>query len=271
MKKFICLLIISMLFVSLHVSSENKSVASVGNKIILESDIKRKMAGSISYEDALKELILENMLLFKAESEGIEITPEELEAEMQKIRQNFPDGMDFPGYLDSINISYAYFKKMVENRVKTNKLIRQQIVNKIEIRQSEIMNAMKELQSAAENLYSFSLKWFDEKQDAEDFAEGFNEAKEKEMATVDWMKQEEILPEVLNELLNLGENDLSSPFKVKDRYLVLLLKGVRQRKKGDIAELFTQARNAVYQRKFNEQFDLYIKKLQSTIPVLLSE
>jgi len=269
--KRIILICAVFLFSALNCRPDNRSVAIVGNKTILESDIKAKMAGQMGYDEALKELMIEKMLSFQAEKEGIKVTPGELDEEISRIKKGFKDEKSFMESLVERNISYLTFKNTVEERLKTNKLVRQKIVGSIEMKQSEILRVMKDMESSAGNLYTFSLKWFGSEEDGKDFVECFEPEKEKDMSPVEGIKPEELLPEVLSRLMKMQEGDLSAPFKVNERYLVVLLKEVRNDRKFNTAELFARARNIIYQKQFNEKFDLYIKELQSSIPVFYSE
>ncbi|HNS32179.1 MAG TPA: hypothetical protein PKN36_04300 [bacterium] len=269
MKKLILLYAV-FIFITIEVFSENKSVVTVGNKMIFESDIKANMAGNKEYKESMNELILQKMLVFQAEAEGHQATEEEVADEIKKIKGSFPDEASFLNNLSNQNMSYTLLKAAVADKIKTNKLVKQKIANRIEIRQSEIMNAIRELQSQ-NNVYCFRLKWFESEEEGMKFAGGFDGTKETEMSEAEWFKQEEILPEVLEEIKKVKEGELTPPFKIKEKYLVLLLKGVKQDDKTDMAELYGRARNLLYQKKFGQQFDAYVKELQSTIPVFYSE
>jgi len=270
MKILVCLFAILLLIVP-KAYTENKSVIIVGNKIILQSDIQAKISEIGDSKKAVEELIIETMLVFQAEKEGITVTPKEVEDEIKRIKQSFADEEAFLQYLSKRNISAAAFRQSVENKIKINHLIRKNVINNIEIRQSEIMAVMKELESQAKYSYKFMIKWCDTEEEGKMFVSGFDSTKAAEMSMVEWIQQDEMLPEILQEIKKIKEGELTAPFKVNDRYLVVFLKGIKQDKQNDIKELFARARKSIYQKKFNEQFDLYVKKLQSSIPVFYSE
>ena len=252
--------------------SQDRSVITVGNRMIFESEIRGRMeTDKRPYEEVAKELTVEKMLAYQADREGITVTREEVEAEVKRINGTFPDEASFINSLARQNLSLAGLKVAIEDRMKRNKLIRQKVIGRIDISQSEIIDEMKQVLSNLGNSYNLRLKWFQSKEEGISFTEGFNPAKEGEMSESQWFLDRQLLPEVLAEIKNVRIGTPSSPFPVGERYLVILLKDSKQEEKPGTQELFNMARNNIYQRKFSKQFDLYLKELQSTIPVFYSE
>ncbi|MCK9266214.1 SurA N-terminal domain-containing protein [bacterium] len=270
MKQLIFILTVFVLITYVS-NADNRSVVTVGNKAILENEIKAQMGQTSDYKSTIERLIFEKLLIFQAEQEGFKATPEEIESEIAKIKLTFTDETTFWQHLSQNNISPIFFKQSIENRIKTNKLIRSRVVNKIKITRSELMEAMRGYQTLKELSYLFSLKWFNTQKEAEEFVLGFNEQKLSEMSTPEWLEQNKIVLEVLQAIEQIPNGGLTSPFKLNERFLVVFVKEKKEEDINDIEKLYTEARNIIYQQKFHQQLDKYIKELQATIPVIYNE
>ncbi|MCX8082946.1 MAG: peptidyl-prolyl cis-trans isomerase [bacterium] len=265
MKKiFICVMLVCITF-TLH--CENSSVVMVGNKVVLESDVRIKMKEeNKNYEEALRDIVIEKLLLFQAEKEGIEVSPEELTFEVERIKKRFPDEASFYKALNIDNIPYSIFVKTVEEKIKVRNLVKKNVVDTIEITSSEIADKTKELKEKGNYSYYFRLKWFDSELSAQDFIKNFDITKEPEMGEEITLSKEEIAPDVLSAIENLSKGNLSSPVKVGNKYLVVLLKDV-QKEEINSYQLYLKARAILQNIKFEEKFNSYLKELQSKIPI----
>ncbi len=249
---------------------EDVSVVMVGDKVVLENDIRAKMRDeNKDYQEALRDIVSEKLLLLQAEREGIEVTKEEVDSEINRIMKRFPDEKAFFSQLEKEKIPYQLFRKQIEEKVKVKKLIRKNVVDKLVITTSEILKKMKEIEEKSSNAYKVKMKWFNDEASSKDFASSFNDTKEEEMTDVGWMNSEEILPQVLEPLEKIGKGKLSAPIKINNRYLILLLKDINKRKP-DAYTLYNRAKNALYNIKFSEKFNAYLRELQSRTPVFYS-
>jgi len=268
MKKIIICAILICITAGLY--CENASVVMVGNKIVLESDVRAKMKEeNKEYEEALRDAVIEKMLLFQAEKEGIVVTSEELTSEIERIKKRFPDEASFYTALEKDNIPYAVFVKTIEEKLKVRNLVKKNVVDKIEITTPEIAAKMKELKESGGYSYSIKLKWFQSESQAQDFVKGFDSTKEAEMEE-GTLSREEIMPEVLTEIDKISPGMLSNPIKIGNKYLVVLLKNVKKEEASDY-QLYLKARSILQNIKFEERFNAYLKELQAKIPVFYCE
>lgn len=264
MKRTIFLIII---FIAGFLYCENSSVVMVGNKVILESDVRTRMKEEKkNYEEALRDIVIEKMLLFQAEKEGLTVSEEELSYEIERIKKGFPDEATFYKALEKDNIPYSIFVKTVEEKIKVRNIIRKNVVDKIVISPSEIAAKIKEMKKGGIYSYRLRLKWFDTEDIAQEFMKGFTEGKEVEMGEEMTLLKEEISSDVLAEIENLSPGQLSSPIKIGNRYLIVLLKDVKHEEINSY-QLFIKAREILQNQRFEEQFNNYLKELQSKIPV----
>jgi hypothetical protein len=111
MKKIFIYAVLIGMWIAPGLYCENTAVAMVGNKIVLESDVRLKMQeANNNYEEALRDVVIENMLLFEADKERIEVVPEELAFEIEQIKQRFPDEASFYAALEKDNMLTVYCK-----------------------------------------------------------------------------------------------------------------------------------------------------------------
>ncbi|MCM8820627.1 MAG: peptidyl-prolyl cis-trans isomerase [Candidatus Omnitrophica bacterium] len=247
---------------------ENSSVVMVGNKVIFESDVRMKMKEeNKNYEEALRDVVIERMLLFQAEKEGIVVSPDELTLEIERIKKRFPDEASFYKALEKDNVPYIVFVKTVEDKIKVRKIIKKNVIDKIEITTPEIAEKMKELKKEGSYYYRFRLKWFDSELSAQEFINAFDDKKETDMGEEGTLSREEIMPEVLSEIEKLSPGKLSGPIKIGNRYLVVFLKDIRHEEVNSYQQLYLNARMALQNMKFEEKFNSYLKELHSKIPV----
>jgi parvulin-like peptidyl-prolyl isomerase len=263
-----CAFFILLILISGIVWCENASVVMVGNKVVLGSDVRVKMREeNVDYEEALRRLIFEKLLLLQAEKEGMQVYEGEIDYEINRIIKNFPDERTFFQQMEKENVPYYLFRKKIADKIKVNKLVRKNVTARFEITPVEISRKMEEIEGIAGYSYYFKKKSFENESLAKDFISIFDEKKEEEMDDAVWMNSEEILPEVLKEFQKTVKGELSSPVKVDKGYLVFLLKDIKKYEI-DAYVLYKRAKNVLSNIKFSEEFDRYIKELQAKTPVV---
>jgi len=269
MKKIISLITVILLAGTAYCG--NMSVVMVGNKAIVESDVQTRMREeNKNYDDALRELVVEKMLVFQAEREKIEATADEVSSEEARIKSNFPDEKAFLEGLEKENMPYAIFLKKIEDSIKVRKLVRKNVTDRLRITIPEITAKMKELEGKGSFSYNVRMKWFESEPAAADFADKFDASKENDMGEAIWLSSEDIVSEVLTGLEKVSKGGVSRPIKVGSRYLVVLLKDVAAARKPDAYSLYNKARIILQNMKFAEAFDNYLKELEGKIPVFYS-
>lgn len=269
MKKIIAYLVLICMTAILY--CDDSSVVMVGNRVVLESEVRTKMKEeNKNYEEALRDIVIEKMLLYQAEKEGITVSQDEISSEIERIKKRFPDEASFFAALAKDNIPYSIFVKTVEEKLKVRNIIRKNVVDKIEVAPSEIAAKIKELKEKGSYSCKLRLKWFNSEKSAQEFVNSFEIKKEAEMGDEMVLSKEEIIPEVLSEIENLSPGNISRPVKVRDKYVVVFLKEVKQEETNSY-QLYLKARNILQNLKFEEQFNNYLKELQRQIPVFYCE
>ncbi|MGC8976254.1 MAG: SurA N-terminal domain-containing protein [Candidatus Ratteibacteria bacterium] len=259
----IFLIILNLTFAPLF--CQEKIVAIVGNKIITEKDIIRKSKiEKINYQNSLNSLIEEKLLLYQAEKENIEVKDEEIKSEIERIKRNFSDPGDFYKYLKNINLTFSQFEEEIKDNLKIKKLLKDKIINKIQISPVEIAEEMRKIGKTF-NEYEFYFKWFDNKEDCEKFIENFNQEKFNEMELTK-VKSSEIIEEILSELENLDIGKLTKPIKVNTKWVVIYLKS-KNRVDVERYEIYKQAKERIFKTKYLLLYQNYIEELKKSIQV----
>ncbi|MCM8772285.1 MAG: SurA N-terminal domain-containing protein [Candidatus Omnitrophica bacterium] len=256
------------LFLSLFIfsiSGENKIVAFVGNKPIFEKDILIKsQIGNISFPLAFKTLIEERLLLYEAEKQGIEVNEKEVANEIEKIKKNFVSLQDFYNYLKSIGITRLQLEEEIKNNLKIKKLIKKEIVDKIEITPLEIAREYEKIGNEM-NEYEFYFKWFENKEEAENFSKNFNQELLKDMEYAK-LKSSEIINEILEKLEKAEKNTIMEPFQINQKWIVIYLTNKISMEMSKY-EKYKEIKERIFKTKYSEIYKDYIEKLKKTIPI----
>ncbi|HOK56086.1 MAG TPA: SurA N-terminal domain-containing protein [bacterium] len=261
MKRF---LIFFFLFV-LTVFGEDKIVAIVGNKPVFEKEVVlRSKRDKIDYPIALQVLIEEKLLLYQAEKNKIEVSDEEIKNEIERIKKNFPSLKEFYNYLNERQIKISQLREEIENSLKIRKLIRNEVISKIEITPVEIANEMKKIEEEY-NEYEFFFKWFDNEEDAEKFVRNFNTESLKEMELAK-LKSSEIIEEILEKISKMEKEKISFPFKIGEKWIVIYLKE-KTHLDADKLEIYREAKDRIFKIKYSLLYRNFIEELKKTIPV----
>lgn len=244
---------------------QNKVLVVVGNKPIFENEvIYRSKRDRIDSPFALQMLVEEKLLLYQAEKKKIEVSKKEIKDELDIIKKSFSSLEEFYDYLKQREMKIEQLEKEIENNLKIRKLIRNEVISKIEITPIEIANEMKRIEQE-HNEYEIFFKWFDSQQESERFIEKFNSENFKEMEFAK-LKSSEILDEILEEILKLRKGELTSPIKVGERWVVIYLYNKRELNMDKI-EMYKQAKDRIFKIKYSNLYKEYIEQLKREIPI----
>ncbi|MCM8785304.1 MAG: SurA N-terminal domain-containing protein [Candidatus Omnitrophica bacterium] len=261
MKKFFILFLI-FVFV---IFGQDKVIVVVGNKPVFESEIiYRSKRDKIDPSLALQILIEEKLLLYQAEKNKIEVSKKEIKDELNMIKKSFPSLEEFYEYLKQRQIKIQQLEQEIENNLKIRKLIRNEIISKIEITPFEIANEVKKIEQEY-NEYEFFFKWFDSEKESERFVEKFNLDSLKEMDFAK-LKSSEILDEIIEEISKLEKGKLTSPIKVGEKWIVIYLQDKKELNPDKI-EKYRQAKDRIFKIKYSNLYKEYIEKLKKQIPI----
>jgi parvulin-like peptidyl-prolyl isomerase len=245
--------------------TQNKMVAIVGNKPVFENDVIRKCKiENIDYSTSLNLLIEEKLLLYWAEKENIEVKDEEIKNEIERIKRSFSKYEDFYNYLKNAGMNISQFEEEVADSIKIKKLIREKIINKIQISPVEISEEMKKIELKYYE-YEFYFKWFDNKETCEKFIKEFNEDELKKMEYAK-LKSSEIIEEILNVIECMKEGNLSEPFNVKGKWIVIYLKE-KTPLEIDKYKIYREAKDRIFKIKYSTLYKDYIEKLKNLTPI----
>ncbi len=263
MKKFI---IISSLLTTFLFSSD-RIVAFVGNTPVFESEVYQIMyTEKTSFDKALERVIERKLIVEKAKKENIEVKKEEIDKEFERIKSSFPDEKSFMDNLKKSGITIADLKNILREKIITRKFIEKEIISKIEITPSEIANFMSKHSEIIE--YNFKFKWFGNKEEADGFCKCPDSEKMEESG---YLKEDEILPEILENLKKLKKGMFSRPFKIGKKFIVIYLLDTKREKVKDIRQLYQIAKRKIYNKKFKSLYKNLISRLKKEIPIVVKK
>ncbi len=252
---------------SIFLFSQDKIVAIVGNKPIFETDvIKKSKIDNLPYSISLKQLIEEKLLLCQAEKKGIEIKNEEIKSEIEKFKKNFPSLKDFYAYLKKIDMPITQLENEIAKSLKIRKLIKTEIIDKIEISPVEIANEFEKIKGEMSE-YEFYFKWFDNKEECEKFIENFNQEELNKMEYAK-LKSTEIIEEILSEITKTKKGNLTGPIEINKKWVVVYLKDKNQIEM-DKYEKYREVKDRIFKTKYSILYKNYIEEIKKSIPVEL--
>jgi len=217
-----------------------------------------------SFDKAVEKVIERKLIVEKAKKEDIEVKKEEINKEFERIKSSFPDEKSFMENLKKSGITIAELKNILKERIITRKFIEKEIINKIEISPSEVANFMSK-HSEITN-YNFKFKWFESKEEADEFC---NCPDTEKMEESGYLKEDEILSEILENLKKLKKGDFSKPFKIENKFIVIYL--IDTKKQKDIKKTYQLARKKLYNEKFKSLYKDLISRLKKEIPVIINK
>ncbi len=261
------LVLVLMASMCLSAASEDKIVAYVGKRPVLDSEVKRKAAeDAVEYRDALTSLITERLLVAEADELKIKVPRNELLDETERVRRNFPDDASFRKELEKAQISYSGFQKAIEDRLKAKKLITEKIVRQITVSPADVAVAYAAEKQNAGDEYRLRGKDFSDRDSAETFRRNWQPSGEAQMEEIGWAKKSELLPSVLEAVSGLKPGEITQPVLVVTKWHVFLLAEMRKAAASD-EEMLAKANNKVFQRLYREKITAYLTELQKKIPV----
>jgi hypothetical protein len=250
----------------------DRSAAVVGKKIIWQSEVQALSdSQKIPKEQALVQLIQEQLLIVEAENQGLTPDNDELEKRFAQVAARYKSREEFLEILRQNNLTEAQYLNFLKDQIAKEKLIRKEIVPKIKITSQEIARTMENLPVEPEALI-LTLS-FDTRQQADEFVRAFaqdaRDAKNK-MVRTGWiaLNPDKLSPEVIEGIKKSGKNNLTDIINLPSgKFLVCWVEDIRE---NTPEQRFQQASNILYQGKYRSLLQQYIEKLKNKIPITIS-
>jgi peptidyl-prolyl cis-trans isomerase C len=91
-------------------------------------------------KEVIDELVNRELIFQESVKKGVAIEPEQVEKELDAIKQRYPDKKEFDAIMSSMKMSEERLKSQIAQRSAITALIEQEIVSKIEISDAEIQS-----------------------------------------------------------------------------------------------------------------------------------
>lgn len=223
--------------------------------------------GGKTYEDqlremALEELITQEILIQKAEEKGIEVTEEELNKEIEKLKGSEEDIKNFNDYLEKLGIKEEYFKSIYKKGMVISKLMDESI----EISDNEAKEYYMRTRDKFDKVKARHILVKTEKEAKEikgklDNGEDFIElAKEKSTGPsapnggdLGYFTKGRMLPEFEETAFSLKEGEVSDPVKTQYGYHIIKVED----KKVSLEDNKEEVKDDLKNNKFTENVKKY--------------
>jgi len=298
-------LIIASLFLSTSVIAQgDRILARVNDDIVTLSDLEERLRPIIAkYENSysgeellenlakaetywLNQLIENKLILQDAEREGIEITPEQLEERLERIKSDFESELQFKVFLESQGMNIDQLKKSIEENMKigiSTMRIREKARYKISpkevtlyyeehkgsfkedgmVRASHILIRQKDNDSMTEKIAEDVHARIKNGEDFAVLAREYSDGPHAhEGGDLGFVVSGQHISEIDNEIKKLEVGALSDVFKSRLGCHLLL---VKQRKKSRVkpfSEAQEEIENIILREKAKEIWDKWIEKLK---------
>ncbi|PZD96079.1 peptidylprolyl isomerase [Paenibacillus sambharensis] len=104
-------------------AGDSATVATVNGVAIKKQDLYNKLVEQESTKSLLNNMISEELIRQELEGAGVTASEEEINAELDKIKQNFPTEEEFQMALDQNNLTLEALKEQIETQVKIDNLL----------------------------------------------------------------------------------------------------------------------------------------------------
>ena len=248
----------------------DSTCAAVGNRLIWKSDVQKRMdMRKGSFEEALGELIEENMLGFEAEKEKIEVTPDEISDRISAMEKKIGTKNDFVQFLNASGfLSLSDYERYLKDQMRIEKLIQKYVTGTISVSPEEVSARMSRMPAGKEVLLR-RISFGDEKS-AADFVEEFRKnpsAAAAKMQVMDWVSLDSVNPDAGKLIRNTEKGSVTSPGLISGKYLVFYVEDERENRQ-DLK--YVRARQEIFQEKYMNQLNQYIQNLKKTVPVKIT-
>ena len=244
--------------------SDDKVIAYVGRKVVLESEVHRLMKEeNLDFSKALSQTITQKLLLVEAEKENIKISREELMKEVAAVRERIGGEENLRKRLQEENLSYEGFLQRLEENLKIERLLFQKVTRNIKITTAELLQMSSRLQPDC--LFHLKGKDFPSREQAQQYYASWVPEKEKELEDVGWIAVSEMKPSVRDAVSQVKTGQLTAPVLVIERWHVFLVTEVKTQ---DVSQqTLGKTWKQLYQEKYNQALFRLLEELQKQIPV----
>lgn len=265
MMKKLSILIFIVLFTFSVYGIEDRCIATVGNKIIWDNDVKERAdVRNISYESALFGLIAENLFAIQAKKENIPVSKEEIDNRLNLIISGYPSKEEFFKFLSENGVSVDQYREIIADQIRSDKLISQKVLSRVSVSPMEIARWLSKM-GEGKDIVLLS-KSFNDITEVESFITKLKEKQNQaivEMNSTGWIDSNRIDPVILQKLTETGKG---KPVLTKssEKLMMYILAGERQ---NSPEERYMRARKEIFDEKYNALLTDYVEKLREFIPV----
>ncbi len=294
MKRFLLvgLLIVGLL---LLVGCGDKVAATVNGKKIYGNEVEKGLKTLINQypqmveditsdiEGEFREMVLDNLIIEvlvaeEAAKEGVEISKDEIDSEIEKVKKDFPDEQAFLEALKKNDMALENLEEEIEKFLIQQKMI-EKVTASIEATDKEVeeyYEKNKESFMEPEQVHAKHILLEDEEtakkvltalEDGSDFAELASEhstdpgSKDKG-GDLDWMSRDQLVPEFAEAAFNLSIGQLSDLVKSQFGYHIIVVEERKEALQKSFEDVKEEIEQIILEEKRSEKFQDWIEDLK---------
>ncbi len=248
--------------------AEDRTVAFVGRRVILESDIKRAMAeGRLSSADAFAVCVRDRLLAQAAQDAGVQVSAEEVDGAVESAMRRYPDRPAFLAALKQAGASLEMFRERTRESLMVRKYLADTVERTITVSPAEMMRVYAQVRSEIPVEVFLLRKEFASEAEARRAAEEWKPGVEDGFDTVGWMNLNQIVESVRSAVSPLRPGQITQPVFVTTHWYLFI---VKDRRESPVPEevVASAARQRVFLIKYETKLQALLKDLATRYPVV---
>jgi parvulin-like peptidyl-prolyl isomerase len=292
----------------------DKVVAIVNDEIITQSDVEKILAPlSAQYvtvyskeefprklaeakRNIINKLIEDKLILAEAKNQKIEVSDEEVEAEIEKLKAQFSSPDEFETALFKQGLEIADLEKNYHNQIMIQKVINSQVKSKVVIKPTEITDYYyahlddftkpqevkvshiliriengadaKDAYQRAQKVLDILDKGADFSQVARTYSDG---PRANEGGNIGFVSRGQMIKEIDEVIFKLKVGELSGLIKTDLGYHIVKVEDIRPSALLDLTEVQSKIRDILFHKKIEKNFTEWLNKLKKNAFISIKE
>lgn len=238
--------------------------------IYTHQDLRRKIEEA--RKEMLEQIIEDKLILQEAKKEGIKVEEEEIERELERVKEKFSSSEEFFKALEEEHLSIQELKERFKEQIMLKKAVKKHLLEKVRITPQEVFHYYqshkKEFthpERVKVRMLSFTSK--------EKGIEAWKELRKGEKFTivahryaqkeeVRFIARGEMVPEIENIIFNLRIGEFSGLVKTELGYHIFKVEGRKQKRLLPLEEVRERIERTLWERKSEEEMKKWTKELK---------
>ena len=236
----------------------------------------------------LNQLIEDRLIVQQANTLGVEVSDDEIDAQLQEIKNKFPSESDFQKFLEAQNITVDKLRKRYKEQIAVRKLHAYEVRQKVSVSPRQIeeyyeehLDDFSDKEKVKVRTILIKKKAFDTDVDpsralidkivsdleggvsfeelAKQYSEGMNNA---EGGDLGFVEKGDLIPAFDDVLFSLSVGERSGVIETEMGYHIFVVEAKQERKEKNLSEVKEEIRGIIYREKMKERYESWIQDLK---------